>query len=139
MPLEALYKLMTENAKYEAVSLQKNVLDGTNYRPEKSLVVVQQAYFQSNPNDLDQSKMSDDVLAFCSLVLSYAKGAQNTLRGDQSPKFLLEFMPRTEFTTLFGIVKSKLTGDLFTLFDNLACYKTVNGKPQSVGQLLPPD
>ena len=127
MPLEALYKLMTEN---EADPQDKNILDGTNFRSDKSLVVVQQAYFQSNPNGLDQSKMSDDVLAFCSLVLSYAKAATNTLRGDQSPKFFLEFMPRTEFITLFGIVKSKLTGDLFKLFDNLACYKTVNGNVQ---------
>ena len=142
MPLEAVYKLMKENAEYEKNvgennPVVKNILDGTNFRPDKSLVVVEQLYFQSNPNGLDQSQMSDDVLAFCSLVLSYAKGATHTLRGDQSPKFFMEFMPRTEFTTLFGIVKSKLTGDLFKLFDNLACYKTVNGEPQSVGQLLP--
>ena len=133
MPLEALYKLMTEN---EAGPQEKNILDGTNFRSDKSLVVVQQAYFQSNPNGLDQSKISNDVLAFCSLVLSYAKAATNTLRGDQSPKFFLEFMPRTEFITLFGIVKSKLAGDLFKLFDNLACYKTFSGNVQSVTRLL---
>lgn len=128
---------MTEN---EADPRDKNILDGTNFRSDdKSLVVVQQAYFQSNPNGLDQSKMSNDVLAFCSLVLSYAKAATNTLRGDQSPKFFSEFMPRTEFITLFGIIKSKLTGDLFKLFDNLACYKTVNGNVQSLDSSPPPD
>lgn len=133
MPLEAVYKLMLEN---EADPVEKNILDGSNFRPDKSLVVVQQDYFQSKPNGLDQSQMSDDVLAFCSLILSYAKAATNTLAEDQSPKLFMEFMPRTEFITLFGIVKSKLTGDLFKLFDNLACYTTIDGKTESVTRLL---
>ena len=131
MPLEALYSLMIEN---QADPIDKNILDGTNFNKD-ALVVVTQAYFQSNPNNIDKSKMTDDVLAFCSLVLSYAKAASNTLRGDQSPKFFTVFMPRTEFITIFGIVKSKLTGDLFKLFESLACYKTVDGNVVSVTEL----
>ena len=115
----------------------RNILDGVNFSSDNILVVVTQEYFQSNPNNIDKSKMTDDVLAFCSLVLSYAKAAKNTLRGGQSPKLFTVFMPRTEFITLFGIVKSKLTGDLFKLFDNLACYNTAaNGALVSVIRLL---
>lgn len=133
MPLEALYKLMTEN---ETDSQDKNILDDINFRSDKSLVVVQQTYFLFNPNDLDEFKMSNDVLAFCSLVLSYVKAATNTLRENQSSKFFVKFMSRIEFNILFEIVKSKLTGDLFKLFDNLACYKTINENVQSVTRLL---
>lgn len=133
MPLEALYSLMLEN---QGDPLDKNILDGTNFNQDAILVVVTQAYFQSNPNNIDKFQMTDDVLAFCSLVLSYAKAASNTLMANQSPKLFTVFMPRTGFITLFGIVKSKLTGDLFKLFDNLACYKTVNGNVVSVVRLL---
>lgn len=83
MPLEALYSLMIEN---QAGPDDKNILDGSNFSKDAILVVITQAYFQSNPNIIDNSKMTDDVLAFCSLVLSYAKAARNTLRGNQSPK-----------------------------------------------------
>lgn len=76
MPLEALYSLMIEN---QANPNEKNILDGTNFRVEAILVLVTQAYFQSNPNDIDESQETDDVLAFCSLVLSYAKAAKNRL------------------------------------------------------------
>lgn len=121
MPLEALYSLMKENLLNLPVP---NILDGTNYRTDATLVVVTQAYFQSNANGIDGSKVTDDVLAFCSLVLSYAKAARNTLSPDQSPKLFLVFMPRTEFNTIYGQVKSKLQGDLFDLFNSLACYMT---------------
>lgn len=136
MPLEALYSLMKENqASKEDPNVVKNILDGTNFNTAAIFVVVSQDYFQSNPNGLDQSQMTDDVLAFCSLVLTYAKNAKNPLRTNQSPKLFSPFMPRTEFITLFGIVKAKLKGDLFELFNNLACYKRDNGKTQSVSQL----
>ena len=56
--------------------------------------------------------------------------------GNQSPKLFTIFMCRTDSITLFSIVKSKLKGDLFKLFDNLACYKTINGNVVSVISLL---
>ena len=129
MPLEALYSLMKEQL---VEPLNQNILvGGETYaagNPSgENLVVVTQAYFQSNTNGIDASKVSDDVLGFCSLVLSYAKGAKYTLARDQSPKLMLTFMPRTEFNTIFQQVKSKIPGDLFTLFNSLACYKTEGG------------
>lgn len=121
MPLEALYSLMKEN---QHDPDEKNILDGNNVRYRERIVVVQQEYFQSNTNGIEQSKVTDDVLGFCSLVLTYAKAAANDLAGDESPKLSLAFMPRTEFNTIYGQVKSKLQGDLFSLFNSLACYKT---------------
>ena len=123
MPLEALYSLMKENLEDPDPTSNRNVLDGTNFRGQ-NLVVVTQEYFQSNTNGIDGSKVTDDVLGFCSLVLSYAKAASQTLQPDQSPKLFLTFMPRTEFNTIYQQVESKIKGDLFTLFNSLACYKT---------------
>ena len=121
MPLEALYSLMKEQLADEISN--RNILDGFIYG-SSSLIVVTQEYFQSNKNGIDGSRVTDDVLGFCSLVLSYAKAASNALRPDQSPKLFLTFMPRTEFNTIYQQVKSKIPGDLFTLFNSLACYKT---------------
>ena len=122
MPLEALYSLMKEQLA-DPSSSNRNILDGSSPRGN-FLVVVTQEYFQSNTNGIDGSKVTDDVLGFCSLVLSYAKAASNALLPDQSPKLFLTFMPRTEFNTIYQQVKSKIQGDLFTLFNSLACYKT---------------
>lgn len=85
------------------------------------LKLVTQQYFRSDAIELDHTRVTDDVLAFCSMVLSYAKAAQAL---DASPKKLLAFMPRTEFNTIFRQVKPKLPDDLFALFNSLACYKT---------------
>lgn len=121
MPLEALYSLMKEQLKIPGPSPERNILDGLSARGYVSIVVTQE-YFQSNTNGIDGSKVTDDVLGFCSLVLSYAKAASKTLLPDQSPKLFVTFMPRTEFNTIFQQVKSKIPGDLFALFNSLACY-----------------
>ncbi|RDL32656.1 Uncharacterized protein BP5553_09112 [Venustampulla echinocandica] len=131
MPLEALYSLMKEDLA-DILPPERNILAGSETaragNPDAgNLFVVTDQYFQSNTNGINQSKVSDDVLGFCSLVLSYAKGAHYPLGRDQSPKLMLPFMPRTEFNTIFQQVKSKIPGDLFTLFNSLACYKTEDG------------
>lgn len=122
MPLEAVYSLMKEQ---EEDPNEKNILDGNNFRVNRSPVVVRKEYFQSNKNGIDQSKVTDDVLGFCSLVLSYAKAAKTKLAPNESPKLFTTFMPRTEFNTIYNQVKPKFKGDLFTLFESLACYRTV--------------
>lgn len=99
---------------------KRNILDGDG---PSGLILVTKDFFQSSPNGIDGSKLTDDVLGFCSLVLSYGKAANNKLQPDMSPKLFITFMPRTEFNTLFGLVKSSLPGDLFALFNILACYK----------------
>ena len=109
---------------------QRNILDG--FCTEGACInLVTKDYFKSKPNDIDETKPTDDVLGFLTLVLSYAKLAKTKdLKPDQSPKQLLSFMPQTNFNTIYGQVKSKIPGDLFTLLDTLACYTTsvVNGE-----------
>ena len=128
MPLEALYSLMDKNIRDSDPDIRdpdpRNILNGTNIKfPKNKFVLVRKEYFESMPNNIDGSKITNDVLAFCTLVLSYAKAATEPLSPDQSPKMFTTFMPRTEFNTMFQIVKSKLPGDLFSLFNILACYK----------------
>jgi len=123
MPLDALYSLMKENAQ-DLPEAERNILDGDPIRGNQ-LVLVTQDYFQSNKNGIDKSKVTDDVLAFCSLVLSYGKLPSKV--STKSPKLYTAFMPRTEFNTIYQQVRSKIPGDLFTLFDSLACYTTEEG------------
>lgn len=128
MPLEGLYSLMLEQAKDLDVA-KRNILDGAETKRtgnvgNTNLVLVTKTYFQSKPQGIDQTKVTNDMLGFASLVLSYAKGAQYQLQPDESPKLMTTFMPRTEFNTMFKQVKSKFSGDLFKLFEVLACYKT---------------
>ena len=124
MPLEALYSLMKEQLSDPDPGPNRNILDGSNYKFDDTLVVVDKDYFQSKPNNIDGSQVTDDVLGFCSLVLGYAKATVNPLGGESSTKYYLTFMPRTEFNTIFSTqVKSKISGDLFKLFNTLACYK----------------
>ena len=107
---------------------QRHILDGACMEGD-CITLVTGDYFKSKPNDIDATKLTHDVLGFLILVLSYAKAAKTrTLRTDQSPKQLLSFMPRTEFNTIYGQVKSKIPGDLFTLLDTLACYTTAANK-----------
>ncbi|KAK4690448.1 hypothetical protein P7C71_g6347, partial [Lecanoromycetidae sp. Uapishka_2] len=130
MPLEGLYSLMKEQLTDPDLD-SRNDLDGFPTQEDGNgdgyLIVVTQKYFQSNTNGIDGSKVTDDVLAFCSLVLSYAKLASISLGPTQSPKLFTTFMPRTEFTTIYTMVENKIPGDLFTLFNSLACYTTENG------------
>ncbi|KAI0480399.1 hypothetical protein GGR56DRAFT_626001 [Xylariaceae sp. FL0804] len=144
MPLDGLYKLMKEQQQFKRfkdhrddVNLRptspKNVLDGEPVGDTfgYNLIVVTQDWFQSSPNGLSRKDMTDDVLGFCSLVLSYAKAAKahGRLGDNQSPKNILTYMPRTNFNEIFKTqVSSKLTGDLFTIFNTLACYKEVRTK-----------
>ena len=123
MPLEALYSLMKEQVITDPINRpERNVLNGANFRGQ-DLALVTKDFFKAKPNGIDGSTVQDDTLAFLTLVLSYAKAATVKQQKDQSPKLFTTFMPRTEFNTIFGIVQSKLCGDLWELFNKLACYK----------------
>ena len=63
MPLEALYSLMDELLQDPD---ELNILNGIY--GIQSLILVTKDFFQSKPQGIDGSKMSDDVLAFCTLV-----------------------------------------------------------------------
>ncbi|KAI1750248.1 hypothetical protein F4782DRAFT_548750 [Xylaria castorea] len=132
IPLEALYYLMGQ-AHNNAQPSDRNILSGDELlragNPTgPNLVFVTKDYFASLPNGIRPADVTDDILGFCSLVLTYAKGAKYTLHPDQSPKLLFQFMPRTEFNTIFQQVKTKMPGGLFAIFNILACYKLQDKK-----------
>ena len=124
MPLEALYDIMKIHQNVEFGGDEKSVLEGGTTTTDFSNIVTKD-YFEASPNGIDGSKVTDDVLGFCTLVLAYGKGARKSLSRDQSPKLRSPFMPRTEFNTIYDQVKSKIPGDLYRLFATLACYKNV--------------
>nr|POE49463.1 hypothetical protein CFP56_50380 [Quercus suber] len=128
MPLEAIYFLWKRQflnrlaSKQPDADARSDFFLGLDMRAKTSLITKE--HFRSNKNGINPADMTDDVLGFCTLVMSYAKAAHGeTLKPGSSPKIFTTFMPRTEFNTMFQQVSSKLKGDLFTLFDSLACYK----------------
>lgn len=123
MPLGAVYALMKENLKNPTTD--RNILNGrTSFTTGQNVQLVTKEYFQSASLKIDPNTVNDDMLGFCTLVLSYAKAANRTQIPGVSPKHWLTFMPRTEFNTIFAQVSSKFTSNLFDIFNTLACYKT---------------
>jgi hypothetical protein len=123
MPLEALYNLMKENL--EEDPKPRNILNGIDRDDGEYLNLVTKAHFQSNPGKIGPEKATDDVLAFCTLVLSYAKVARE--HTGSNIKARTAFMPRTHFNKLLSHVSAKLPkkgDDLWALFNVLACYQS---------------
>nr|POF22266.1 hypothetical protein CFP56_36351 [Quercus suber] len=118
MPLEAVYYLFKQQYLNDA-SVPRNILNGNARSARTSLVT--KGHFTTNSNGIVAADVTDDVLAFCTLVMSYAKAALTGGAAD-SPKTYTTFMPRTEFNTMFAQVQAKLPGDLFNLFNSLACF-----------------
>ena len=90
----------------------------------QKMVWVNKDFFQSAP-ECNEENVRDDVLAFFSLVLSYAKSG-NIASGkpeDTSIKAASSIMPRTDFLTIYNDVKSGIQGDLYELVRVLLCYK----------------
>ncbi|KAH7304317.1 hypothetical protein B0I35DRAFT_414600 [Stachybotrys elegans] len=128
MPLEALYALMKDHK----LSIANNVLVGFGRFSFGTRALVPKDAFRTSPNGISRTAASDDVLAFASLVLSYAKGSLFTtsrnpenrvLDPGSSMKLTTDFMPRTDFNGLYDQVKAKIPGNLFSLMEILACYK----------------
>jgi len=85
MPLEAINALFAK----AYTNPETSQLFG-NVNPINNLVWVTRDFFQSGPGGITSATVSDDVLGFFSLILSYAKAAT---------KQLTSIMPRTEFVT----------------------------------------
>lgn len=136
MPLEAIYSLLKENL-LDLQGDDRNFLNGRVVglgTRQDDLHLVTKDWFQALGKRMDIDNVNDAVLGFCSLVMSYAKGAKkHWLRGEEgSPKIILTVMPRTEFVTLFKQVKPAFppSGELYDIFNVLACYKTTKAEQQ---------
>jgi hypothetical protein len=130
IPLEAMYSLMEENVILtDDPEAERNILNGqTSFTTGQNIQLVTQGYFQFASLKIDASTVTDDMLGFCTLILSFVKAANLVQAPDVSPKHWLAFMPQTEFTTIYEQVSSKFTIPLFDVFNTLACYKTDSQK-----------
>lgn len=123
MPLEGLYDLMYLQMKDHAFKrAPTDSLTGVSTKYFDRHTVVTKRFFASKPNGIDPDSLTNDVLAFLSLVVTYAKNANSKMPPDLSPKFFSTFMPRDTFTTLYNEVKTKIPGDLWDLINVLVCY-----------------
>ena len=107
-------------------------------QPGTNMVAVTTAFFRDNPLGISPNIITEDVLGFFSLILSYAKNAHK-LVANQSPKHINSIMPRTDFSTMFNDVRHNLPngfrnlgGSLYYVVARLACYKNVGGGVQYV-------
>ncbi|KAL9116137.1 MAG: hypothetical protein Q9227_000506 [Pyrenula ochraceoflavens] len=125
MPLEAIYELLRiaifhPEEKSNVLLPTQHMFRGTNF------VYVTRDFF---PGDFGETAgITDDVLGFLSILLSYAKGA-GIIGDKRSPKLLFMLMPRTDFKTMYGLVRHKIPwNNLFRLVEQLACWKWDDGK-----------
>ena len=123
MPLEALYFLMQEFVKNAKTN--RHVLVGeSSFTTGQNIQLVTRQHFQSASLGIDPSTVTDYLLGFFTLLMSYAKAAALKQDTGVSPKHWLTFMPRTDFNTIYAQVSSKLKKNLFGIMNILACYTT---------------
>lgn len=120
MPLAAINDIMLKYVRNEQSVLLPKIR-------RLKITAVTKDFFQSKPFNMDGSAVSQDVMGFLSLVLSYAKNAR-LMDEDTSIKDLTSVMPRTDFTTIYGLIKSELPThaegwSLYTLVNILSCYE----------------
>lgn len=85
-------------------------------------VSVTKDFFQSKPGGLEPDAVTEDVLGFLSLLVSYAKVAR-AMDEDETLRHLLPIMPRTDFVGQLNQVSSKLQNvDIYQVVTILACY-----------------
>ena len=120
MPLAAINGLFKQA---KAVMTNNPLVGGTRNKKE-NMVWVNKDFFARNPQGNEEKTVSEDILAFFSLVLSYVKpNGKNPSTLDKSAKNLSPIMPRTDFLTMYQSVKDKIKGDdLYELVKQLTCY-----------------
>ena len=116
LPLEAITDLFSKAVTGGSSALLPGI------RTERGMVSVTKDFFQASPNGISSDSVTDDVLGFFSLVISYAKGAKEEDE-DISPKEIISIMPRTDWTNLFNQVKSAIPDSLYDVVKIVACYK----------------
>lgn len=146
LPLQSIQDLIVK-----AVALEENWLlphapteDFTQSVLGQNFIAVKQSFFQSPATGINPNYVTDDMLGFFSMVLSYAKHADEAYT-DSSPKHLLSIMPRTDFTTIFNTIRSFVPGtdypnnwrpgSLYSLIKILACYVEIDSVLESVRSL----
>lgn len=119
LPLEAIHDLF----RIAVAGGSSPLLPQSDAQRGMGMVYVTKDFFQANPNGISSDSVTDDLLGFLSLVISYAKGAGYVLPGF-SPKTIISIMPRTDWTNLFKQVESAIRGSLYDIVKILACYNS---------------
>jgi hypothetical protein len=119
MPLEGIHVLFRK-----AVSADRSsqLLPQTS-KLGSGMVHVTTEFFQTSPGGITSGQVHDDVLAFFSLVMSYAKQAKQQFPVGESPKTKMSIMPRSDFVTLYNQVKYAIKSPLYDVVKILACYE----------------
>jgi len=125
MPLESISYLFSQAKSGKSSSLLPSLAN------RNGRTFVRKEFFQTKPNNMSPANVTDDVLGFLSLIVSYAKVAAPQVE-DESSKLLTPIMPRTDFTTIYNQVKPAIRGPLYNLVKILACYKNIDGSFRSV-------
>ena len=92
----------------------------------KFMIHVTKEFFQASPNGITPDTVTEDVLGFFSILISYIKGARR-FYDDQSPKMLISIMPRTGFAALYEQVRDRIPGRLYDVVKMVSCYRNEGG------------
>ena len=133
LPLAAIYDLyynLLRGPSGKQSDQSKIFLTGRQGSVTTYDMLTMPAFFQATPG-LSPSDVTLDAAGFFSLILSVAKFStvySSTAGAD--PKYGTPFMPRTDFGTIWKIVKGEIPGmdspgSLWTVVKTLLCYKNV--------------
>ena len=113
MPLEAIQELISTVVGDQTPTSPLLTANGH--------VLVKKEFF--GKYEIKDENLTDDVLGFFSLVMSYVK-ADWDFGTSGSPKQLTNIMPRTDFTTIYTQLRGKIQGGiLYEVCKELACFK----------------
>ena len=126
MPLEGIHALfyLAKSGQYSPLLPWNPPTGDPSPRIIKSMVYVTREFFVSSPNGISPNSVTDDILGFFSLILTYAKQAHK-LEVNKSMKFGSTIMPRSNFRTIYQQIERKIPRhlNLYDLVKILACYE----------------
>lgn len=120
MPLEAIYKLMVD---LKRDGKTNPIL--SSQKKDAIHIVRKEDFAAAELHEI--TSITDDLLGFFSLVVSYAK-ATRRMQAQDGPKHSLSIMPRTDFAAMYSLVSSKIKPqysdcwDLFQIVKALAAF-----------------
>ena len=104
MPLEAIYQLFVD-LKGDGISSNAIMAEGS--KRDNIHVVRREDFRLLGLTGFKPADITDDLLGFLSLVVSYAK-ATRRMQAKDGPKHSLSVMPRTDFAAMYELVRKKI-------------------------------
>ncbi|KAL8846955.1 MAG: hypothetical protein Q9221_007997 [Calogaya cf. arnoldii] len=104
MPLKAIYQLFVD-LKRDGISSNAIMAEGS--KRDNIHVVRREDFRLLGLTGFKPADITDDLLGFLSLVVSYAK-ATRRMQAKDGPKHSLSVMPRTDFAAMYELVRKKI-------------------------------